>query len=52
MLPELSITFQGLSKRDPVLDPFLGTGSTALACDRLGVGFVGFEIDPYYVGVA
>ena len=51
-LPEMCIRLHGLSKTELVLDPFLGTGSTALACDRLGVGFVGFEIDPYYVGVA
>ena len=28
-----------------VADPFCGLGSTAIACKRLGVSFVGFEID-------
>lgn len=51
-LPEMCIRLHGLSRTQLVLDPFLGTGSTALACDRLGVDFVGFEIDPYYVGLA
>ncbi len=31
-----------------VLDPFMGLGSTAVACARLGVPCVGFEIDPEY----
>ena len=51
-LPEMCIRLHGMSKACLVLDPFLGTGSTALACDRLGVNFVGFEIDPYYVRLA
>ena len=51
-LPEMCIRLHGLSKTRLVLDPFLGTGSTALACDRLGVPFVGFDIDPYYVRIA
>ncbi|HZY92102.1 MAG TPA: site-specific DNA-methyltransferase [Thermoplasmata archaeon] len=51
-LPEMCIKLHGVSKTKLVVDPFLGTGSTALACDRLGVDFVGFEIDPYYVGLA
>src|SRR5208283_5649145 len=51
-LPEMCIRLHGMAKARLVLDPFLGTGSTALACDRLGVNFVGFEIDPYYVRLA
>jgi site-specific DNA-methyltransferase (adenine-specific) len=51
-LPEMCIRLHGLAKTKLVLDPFLGTGSTALACGRLGVAFVGFETDPYYVGIA
>jgi DNA modification methylase len=30
----------------------MGTGSTALACQRLGVSFIGFEIDTAYVDIA
>jgi site-specific DNA-methyltransferase (adenine-specific) len=32
-----------------VLDPFLGLGNTALAALRLGLDFVGVELDPYYL---
>jgi len=31
-----------------VLDPFMGLGHTAIACARLGISCVGFEIDPDY----
>jgi site-specific DNA-methyltransferase (adenine-specific) len=31
------------------MDPFLGLGSTAVACANLGVAFVGFEIDKKYM---
>ena len=31
-----------------VLDPFMGIGSTAIACKKLGVSFVGFDrVKPY-----
>jgi site-specific DNA-methyltransferase (adenine-specific) len=30
----------------------MGTGSTALACKKLGVNFLGFEIDKTYVRIA
>lgn len=33
-------------KRDTVLDPFLGTGTTSLAAMSLGRNSVGYEIDP------
>jgi len=35
-----------------VLDPFTGSGTTAVACARHGRRFVGFEINPDYVDVA
>ncbi|QQE06132.1 site-specific DNA-methyltransferase [Cupriavidus sp. ISTL7] len=35
-----------------VLDPFTGSGTTAVACARHGRRFVGFEINPAYVDVA
>jgi site-specific DNA-methyltransferase (adenine-specific) len=47
-LPEMCIRLHGYSPETTVLDPFMGAGSTALACRRLGVRFLGFEIDPLY----
>lgn len=40
-------TFAG----DTVLDPFMGSGSTAVAAVRTGRRFVGYEIDPSYVAL-
>lgn len=33
---------------DVVLDPFIGSGTTAVACKLLGRHYLGFEIDPEY----
>lgn len=37
---------------DVVLDPFLGSGTTILACEDTGRRGRGIELDPYYVDVA
>jgi DNA modification methylase len=37
---------------DMVLDPFLGAGTTALACAKMGRNFIGIEKDPGYVKIA
>lgn len=37
---------------DLVCDPCLGSGTTALACIKLGRRFVGCEIDPVYYAIA
>lgn len=34
---------------DLVLDPFLGSGTSAIVCKRLNRRFVGIEIDPNYI---
>ena len=35
-----------------VLDPFIGSGTTAIACKKLGMDFIGFEISPEYCKIA
>jgi DNA modification methylase len=37
---------------ETVLDPFMGSGTTGVACVRMGRKFVGIEIDPDYFNVA
>lgn len=37
---------------DVVLDPFMGSGSTAVAARLTGRSFVGYETDPAYVDIA
>jgi site-specific DNA-methyltransferase (adenine-specific) len=34
------------------LDPFLGSGTTAMACRKLGKYFIGIEINPEYIEIA
>jgi len=51
-LPEMCIKLHGVSRVKLVLDPFMGLGNTAIAAIRLGVNFIGFDIDPYYVEIA
>ncbi len=49
-LPEMCIKLHGKAKL--VVDPFTGIGSTAVAAMRLGISFVGFEIDKEYLDTA
>ncbi len=52
-LPEMCIKLHGLNKgKLVVLDPFLGSGSTAIASKRLGCYYIGFEIDEEYCNIA
>jgi site-specific DNA-methyltransferase (adenine-specific) len=48
-LPEQCLKLHGLSRIETVMDPFTGLGSTAVACARLGIHFVGADIDEAYL---
>jgi len=48
-LPAQSPRPHGLKRIETAMDPFTGLGSAAVACLRLGVNFVGAEIDETYL---
>ncbi len=37
---------------DTILDPFMGSGTTGVACVQTGRNFIGIEIDPGYFAIA
>jgi site-specific DNA-methyltransferase (adenine-specific) len=39
-------------KSDVVLDPFMGSGTTAIACEELGIRWKGFELSERYYQIA
>jgi site-specific DNA-methyltransferase (adenine-specific) len=39
-------------KGDTILDPFMGSGSTGVACVKLGRNFIGIEKEPKYYDIA
>ena len=45
----MCLRLHGLDRIGTVADPFLGLGSTAVACVKLGVSFVGAEMDLAYL---
>ena len=51
-LPSIACACTGSSRVRLVMDPFLGLGSTAVACAELGVNFVGIELDEHYLAEA
>jgi site-specific DNA-methyltransferase (adenine-specific) len=52
-LAERCIKLHGVNDKNIlVVDPFCGIGSTAVACKRLGVSFVGIDIDKEYLDEA
>ncbi len=51
----VSLMSELLLKCDPdwlVFDPFMGSGSTGVACAKLGRKFIGIEIEPRYFDIA
>jgi len=51
-LAEMCLKLHSRERTRLVLDPFLGIGSTGVACRRLGLPFVGFDVDGDYLAEA
>jgi len=51
---ELTATLAGWcsDEGDTILDPFMGSGTTGVACVKTGRNFIGIEIDPDYFAIA
>ena len=45
----MCLRLHGLERIRTVADPFLGLGSTAVACAQLGVSFICIELDAGYL---
>ncbi len=43
------IVLAGTNKEDVVLDPFMGSGTTAVVAKKLGRKYIGYEIVPEYI---
>ena len=41
-----------MPKRNLIMDPFMGSGSTGVACVQLGLPFIGIDMNPEYVEIA
>lgn len=50
-LPEWAITVYSQNKAT-ILDPFMGSGTTGVACKNLNRNFIGIELDPEYFKIA
>ena len=40
------------NERDLILDPFMGSGTTAIACINTNRNYIGFELDKHYCDIA
>jgi site-specific DNA-methyltransferase (adenine-specific) len=48
----MCLRLHGVERITTVVDPFLGLGSTAVACAQLGLDFVGIDMDEGYLNEA
>ena len=48
-LPEMCMKIHGLDRIERAMDPFIGIGTTALACMNLKKQCIGFEVDRQYL---
>ncbi len=48
-LPAYCLKLHGVPRIRVAADPFLGLGSSAVACAELGVSFIGIELDEHYL---
>jgi site-specific DNA-methyltransferase (adenine-specific) len=51
-VPEYCFKLHGVERIRTAMDPFLGLGNSAIAAARLGLDFIGVEIDPHYLDEA
>ncbi len=51
-LPTACLTLHGIDAQSVLLDPFMGTGTSLLAAEGMGIRGIGIEIDTRYVAVA
>jgi site-specific DNA-methyltransferase (adenine-specific) len=51
-LPEQCLRLHGLDRIERAMDPFMGLGSTAVACARLGIECIGADVDETYLEMA
>ena len=49
---EIMLWCVGFIKSDIITDPFMGSGTTGVACAKLGRKFIGIEIEPKYFDIA
>lgn len=51
-LPLMQWCLSHIPKAQTILDPFMGSGTTGVACVKMGRKFIGIEIDPDYFDIA